>query len=425
MSQDPTKPYHLLITTNPTIAEIDANAESWKLPYSIDDADLMFDGKPLNLLYEENRCVAESTVWASREDERERERERERASVAVRRLVGIKIDSPIMSTARVMSNKQAKDNFLSLFIYKSGMAILLTGGTGKTSLQIASHLLKSRIAFLLASRHPSSAPASLPAIRFNWLDPATFPLPFSHDFPGGETISAVYLIAPEVEEPELCMNAFVEYAARRHRVRRFVLLAGNRDEPGCKGLGMVWQRFWQLGVEYCVLRPTWFMGMLGSMTLLRGILGLTNEVENFLDEAQIASIRNENKIYTACGNGKVPFVSVHDIAVVAFHALTDEKSHNTAYTLLGRELLSHDDVAAKLSTCVGREIVHVKLNDEERCRGRMSEGLSENTARFLTSLETSTARGSEERMNDVVERITGRAPRYFDTFAEENKTVWQ
>ncbi|KAF4634891.1 hypothetical protein G7Y89_g3205 [Cudoniella acicularis] len=42
-----------------TEEEIDLNAESWKLPYSIDDSDLTFDGKPLNMLYEENKWQAE------------------------------------------------------------------------------------------------------------------------------------------------------------------------------------------------------------------------------------------------------------------------------------------------------------------------------------------------------------------------------
>jgi hypothetical protein len=56
---------YLLITnvvaSNATDAEIiDLQAESWKLPYSIDDGDLTFDGKPLNLLYEENRWMAEN-----------------------------------------------------------------------------------------------------------------------------------------------------------------------------------------------------------------------------------------------------------------------------------------------------------------------------------------------------------------------------
>jgi len=42
-------------TTTTSKDEIDLHSESWKLPYSIDDEDLTFDGKPLNMLYEENR----------------------------------------------------------------------------------------------------------------------------------------------------------------------------------------------------------------------------------------------------------------------------------------------------------------------------------------------------------------------------------
>ncbi|KAK2629819.1 hypothetical protein QTJ16_000639 [Diplocarpon rosae] len=38
--------------------------EYWKEPYTIDDEDLTFDGKPLNMLYEENRHHAEHLVMA-------------------------------------------------------------------------------------------------------------------------------------------------------------------------------------------------------------------------------------------------------------------------------------------------------------------------------------------------------------------------
>jgi len=54
---------YLLITnvvaSTTTENEIDLHAEAWKLPYSIDDSDLTFDGKPLNMLHEENRWTAE------------------------------------------------------------------------------------------------------------------------------------------------------------------------------------------------------------------------------------------------------------------------------------------------------------------------------------------------------------------------------
>lgn len=51
-----------VVSRHPADAEIDLNAETWQLPYSIDDSDLTFDGKPLNMLYEENRWKAEHVL---------------------------------------------------------------------------------------------------------------------------------------------------------------------------------------------------------------------------------------------------------------------------------------------------------------------------------------------------------------------------
>lgn len=62
------KQYYLITDTplraTTETAEIDLHAESWKLPYSIDDEDLTFDGKPLNMLYEENRWAAEHVDYS-------------------------------------------------------------------------------------------------------------------------------------------------------------------------------------------------------------------------------------------------------------------------------------------------------------------------------------------------------------------------
>lgn len=57
------KQYYLITNVQNTNSskdkEIDLHSQSWELPYTIDDSDLTFDGKPLNMLYEENRWVAE------------------------------------------------------------------------------------------------------------------------------------------------------------------------------------------------------------------------------------------------------------------------------------------------------------------------------------------------------------------------------
>lgn len=82
-------------------------------------------------------------------------------------------------------------------------------------------------------------------------------------------------------------------------------------------------------------------------------------------------------------------------------------------------------MAAKLSKCLGREIEHVKLTEEQRLQGLVGAGLPEHYAKFYVWLEVRTAKGGEERMNDVVKQLTGRPPKDFDTFAQENKAAWQ
>ncbi len=143
------------------------------------------------------------------------------------------------------------------------MAILVTGGTGKTSTRLAGLLQDAKIPFLLASRKAETeASSGMPATQFDWLDSSTYENPFQYKFPGGEIISAIYLIAPPVPDPVPSMTAFVDYAAKKHGVRRFVFLTGTTTEKGGVYVGKFWQHLVDIGVEYCVLRATWFMGTL-------------------------------------------------------------------------------------------------------------------------------------------------------------------
>ena len=49
-------------------------------------------------------------------------------------------------------------------------------------------------------------------------------------------------------------------------------------------------------------------------------------------------------ICSATHNGKIPWVSVDDVAAVAYHALVDKPAHNTEHFILGPELLSYGEV---------------------------------------------------------------------------------
>lgn len=82
-------------------------------------------------------------------------------------------------------------------------------------------------------------------------------------------------------------------------------------------------------------------------------------------------------------------------------------------------------IAAKLSSGLGRNVVHVKLSEEQAIQRYMNLGLAEFHAKFLTSLEVASANGAEERTNDAVEQVTGRPPQKFDAWVQQKKRAWQ
>lgn len=159
------------------------------------------------------------------------------------------------------------------------MAFFLTGGTGKTSRHLATFLQDAKLPFVIGSRRgAAAAPSGSEAVKFDWLDESTFKNPFEHKFPHGEKITAVYLVAPEAEEGVVFMNKFIDYSIKEHGVKRFVLLGGSTTQPGGWYVGKVWQHILDVGVDYAVLRPSWFMGKL--------TLGSNSEMLVLLTRAQ-------------------------------------------------------------------------------------------------------------------------------------------
>jgi festuclavine dehydrogenase len=136
------------------------------------------------------------------------------------------------------------------------MTILLTGGTGKTSLRLASLFDSASIPILLTSRRGPLASSTHPTVQFDWNIPSTWSNPFST----ASDISAVYLLSGELSNPAPILNAFIDFAIEKG-VRRFVLCSGSSCEYGGPFHGKIWQKLDEAKVEWAVLRPSWFMGM--------------------------------------------------------------------------------------------------------------------------------------------------------------------
>ncbi|KAI1094570.1 NAD(P)-binding protein [Rostrohypoxylon terebratum] len=258
------------------------------------------------------------------------------------------------------------------------MSILLTGGSGKTAPRVAALLAGAKKPYLLGTRQGPEAVAvsnGHPTVRFDMSDESTWKSIFE-----SANNKAVYMMEPRISQPWVPMNKFIDYAKTRG-VERFVL------------------------VDYCVLRPSWFM-------------------ENLVEPGLAYTIGKLSKIFTAAQDGQIPFISADDIAEVAYHALTDVKSYNCDLRILGPENLTYDQIAETLSKVLGRKIEHVKLDEAGRIEGLVQAGLSDYFARFLTNLELLASKEFEKGTSDAVERLTGHPPQSFEKFAEANQAAW-
>ena len=273
-------------------------------------------------------------------------------------------------------------------------SVLLTGGTGKTGSRIAAQLATRNLRTRLASRHPQTGQTF-----FDWFEPSTFA-------PALENMESVYLLAPlGVADCLQVMRPFIEQALATG-VQRLVFLSSSLVPEGAPALGQVHQYLHQYAPSWVVLRPSWFM-------------------QNFSEQQHRETIRQHGAIFSATGSGKLPFIDAGDIAAVAAEALTNQAFPSGDTVLTGPDLLSYPDVAAILTDVVGYPVRHQPLTEEELARNFEKGGIPKEFASLLASLDSAIANGAEARLTTEVERITGRPPISFQTFAQNARSAWR
>ncbi|NOK20191.1 NmrA family NAD(P)-binding protein [Corallococcus carmarthensis] len=279
--------------------------------------------------------------------------------------------------------------------------VLVIGAAGNTGRPIAEGLTAEGFTVRTATRDTRPPVAAAEHVRFDWADPSTHGAAL-------EGVDRMYVLAPGlVEDPSTLMIPVLERALARG-VRRVVLLSASAVPEGGPGLGQVHHFLRAHAPEWSVLQPSWFM-------------------QNFTNPGHHhdAGLRRDGTLVTATGQGRVGFVDAGDIAAVGVRALADDVSHDTGHVITGPQALSYDDVAAILSRVSGRPIRHVHATPEEAQRHLQASGMPETYARLLTMLDGLIRDGAEDRVTDTVLRVTGRAPRDFESFARAHTNVWR
>ncbi|WP_407529376.1 NmrA family NAD(P)-binding protein [Methylobacterium oryzisoli] len=213
--------------------------------------------------------------------------------------------------------------------------ILVTGATGKTGSALVRRLREAGFTVRAGTRSAKMAGD----IAFDWRRPETFDAAL-------DGVVGVYIVAPtDTDEPLAQMRPFLERAGSR----RLVFLSASSLPRGGLVMGAVHEWLSGHAVDFAVLRPTWFM-------------------QNFTNQ-HLPGILRDDAIYSATGDGRVPFIDVGDIAAVAAALLTGvAREAGVAPVLTGPQTLSYDEVARMLTEVREREVRHVRMSAADLAR---------------------------------------------------------
>ncbi|KAF7427994.1 hypothetical protein PC9H_007212 [Pleurotus ostreatus] len=282
------------------------------------------------------------------------------------------------------------------------MAILVTGGTGKTGTRLAQLLLAAGHSVYVTTRSVGKVQSPLKGVKFDWLDSSTKDAPFKAAAANNEQIEAVYLVGPPIADMASVLNPFIDLAIEKG-VTRFVLLSASQVTKGQPPMGVVQEYLDTLKVDYCTLRPSWFH-------------------ENFLVPHNFRPLVNEDQIVSAAEDGRIPWISSDDIADAAFNALTSEQIEERDLLVVGPELLTYEQIAAMFTEVLGRKISFKRVSQEGMSQHLLQHEFHPGVTEMLSALDLIVATGGEEAIYKLESKYVGK--RTLLDFIRANKEAW-
>jgi uncharacterized protein YbjT (DUF2867 family) len=163
---------------------------------------------------------------------------------------------------------------------------------------------------------------------------------------------------------------------------------------------------------------------LGRLAIPAVILRPNAFMQNTL--AQFAAgIRCSDSFRAPQGAGRVSVIDARDIAAVAARVLTRDSPLDGCFELTGARALSNYDMAGVLSRVLGRDIRYIDSEPAEMRAALGAQGLSAWLTDIVMELFDLSARGGAARISADVEKLLGRPPIDFETFAADHAAAFR
>lgn len=266
--------------------------------------------------------------------------------------------------------------------------ILVIGATGKTGKRVYEKLTNCGFAVKAGSRQ-SEQP-------FDWNNQATWQTALKH-------IKKVYLTYyPDLAVPT-APQAIEDFCnmAIQSGVEHITLLSGRGEEAAqvCESIVQ------NSGLEWTIVRASWFN-------------------QNF-SEGQFRDYIMSGTIALPVAQVTEAFVDIDDLADVVVASLTETGHSGKQYEVTGPELLSFEEIAAKFSKHLNKEISFIEISMEAFEKALDDVGVADDVIEMLLYLFGEVLDGRNEYLTHGIEEALGRKPKRFDEYIQSNINYFQ
>jgi len=281
--------------------------------------------------------------------------------------------------------------------------ILVIGGRSKIGAALTSELLSrgQQVRALVRAGEPAGdLPAAAEAVTGDLADEGSLVTAMAG-------VEKVFLLSsPHPDVVTWHRNAID--AARRTQVQLLVrssILGADGESPAeFISAHSVCDRYLEdSGLPYVIVRPNLFL-------------------QN-IPESTVPSIAASGTFYANAGDARISMVDTRDVAAVAARALTEPGHAGASYDVTGPEALSYADVAARLTSAMGRHISYAAASDGAVRQALLGAGLTDWFAGALVGLyqdyRRSGTSGYAAQVSTTIERLTGRPARSLDDLLGE------
>ena len=276
--------------------------------------------------------------------------------------------------------------------------ILITTPNGKVGSEVIKQLQAKDQALRVGAHTVGKAQAAFPGtevVHFDFADEGSVRAAL-------QGVDKLYLASPGDMEAAP-VNRVTDLAGEAG-VRQIVRLSAKGAEYGDSPLRQTELHLAASGLEWTLLRPSWFMQNFSTMSA-EGI--------------------RQGTLAEPAETGATAFVDTRDIAAVAVAALTEPGHHGNAYAITGPEALDRDQVAHKLAAAIGRPVHYQALTPEQFEAGMRAAGTPETVVELMNGLYGFVRAGQTAEVTHDVQQVTGKAPISFDEFAREHVAAWR